>query len=478
MDEFNQEQLIKKDWVPLNKREHLSYIHVVAISIGNLAPHLLFVIIPVLFTPLAQSFYISSLAQTFILLYGSFAGFACAPLVGVYSDSCMFKWGRRRLFIVTGSIFMSLGLLLLTYTESVGEWFSGNKNPLKAQQALFVISYMLTVTAGNIANAPTRTICSDVCPPSQQSLMANLCSVFSALGGILVNLIGGLKIYKYVGSLGQEQFELIVSITLIVISITITVFAAHEEPLKDKVPKVRPFKRIFNAIKTAPTPFWRTAIPYLLAQMSLFQFNFYFSHFMGQDIFGGDNGNNAPSEEKQKYQDGLSWAMMCNIVRFGTQFLYGFLNTKICELIGMRATSVIAYFVLATGFITFFWVKNKYAYIAIVILVGSGYAVAMSVPYAIVSIVAPNEEKGAYLGLLMMCTVIGEILSNFGVGRLFGLIWPNNPRKMIAISSTIGYLASILSFWTIEPKVEKEEYQSVTNSQSEVIPLVSENSKL
>lgn len=476
--DFSSEQLITDDWVPLNKRDHLSYIRVVAISVGNLAPHLLFVIIPVLFTPLAHLFYVSSLAQTFILLYGSLAGFVCAPLVGVYSDSCMYKHGRRRLFIIIGSIFMSLGLLLMTYTESVGKWLSGNKDPLRTQQALFVISYMLTVTAGNIANAPTRTICSDVCPPVQQSLMANLCSVFSALGGILVNLIGGLKIYKYFGNLGQEQFELILSIILIVITITITVFAAREEPLRDRGPKVRPFWRIFNAIRTAPKPFWRTAIPYLLAQMSLFQFNFYFSHFMGQDIFGGDNGQKAPDDMKEKYQNGLSWAMMCNIARFGTQFLYGFLNTKICELIGMRATSVVAYFVLSTGFLCFFWVRNKYIFILIVILVGSGYAVAMSVPYAIVSIVAPNEEKGAYLGLLMMCTVIGEILSNFGVGRFLGLFWPDNPRKMIAVSSVIGYIASVLSFWTIEPKVEKEDYQSITNSQAESIPLNITNPKI
>ncbi|OHT00734.1 major facilitator superfamily transporter [Tritrichomonas foetus] len=455
------EPLIENKWIPLNQRDRLSYLHIMGIGLGNLAPHLLFVIIPTLFTPIAQSLKVSSLAQTFTLFYGSFAGFACAPLVGVYSDACTFRWGRRRIFIVTGSVFMTLGLLLMTYCVDIGKFLSGDKDPLRAQQALFIISYMATVTAGNIANAPTRTICSDVCPPKQQSLMANICSVFSALGGITVNTFGGFKIYSYT-SLGQEQFLLIVSSVLIAFSITVTAIVAKEEPLTVKPPKVRPFKRIFDAIRTMPKPFSRTAIPYLLAQMALFQFNFGFSNFMGSDIFGGDNSAPEGSEAKKAYQNGLSWAMMCNVAKFGTQFLYGFVNHKVCELIGMKATSVAGYITLSAGLITFFWVNNQYPYLAISILVGAGYAVAMSVPYAIVSLVSPQQELGAYLGILMMCTVIGEQLSNFGIGQGFGLIWPNCPRKMIGISCAFGFIAAILSFWTIEPKVpNKSEYQSI-----------------
>lgn len=470
------QQKLLDDWVPLHERSRLSFIHILGIAVGNLAPHLLFVIIPVLFAPLATKLYVSQLAQTFILLYGSFAGFACAPLVGVYSDSCHFKYGRRRIFIVTGSFFMTLGLLLLVYTEPIGEFLSKN-NPLPAQQAIFVISYMLTVTAGNIANAPARTICSDVCPPQQQSLMSNVCSVFFALGGILVNLCGALKLYDYT-SLGQEQFLLVVSACLIVFSITITTIVAREERFTDETPKVRPFRQIFTAIRTVPKPFVRTAIPYLLAQTSLFQFNFYFSQFMGSVIFHGDNGKNASEEAKKRYQNGLSWAMTCNIPRFGTQFLYGFINTKICELIGMKLTSMIAYFVLATGFLLFFFFDNKYVYLGIPVLVGSGYAVAMSVPFAIVSIVAPNVDRGAYLGILMMCTVIGEQISNFGLGQLLGLIWKDDlnarSRNLIGISSIIGYAASFLSYWTIEPRVP---YINPTKASSNEISqsLVSEN---
>ena len=465
----------EKEWVPLCMRDRLSYLHVIGISLGNLGPHLIPVIVPTLLTPMSKEFGISNLALTFILLYGSMAGFVCAPLVGVLSDSCMFKYGRRKLFIIFGSVFMTIGLLVMTFCKQIGNAMEGD-NGNKAKQAMLILSYFFTITAMNIANSPTRTICSDVCPPSQQSLMASLCSVFNALGGVTVNLIGGFKLYQYAKPLNQYQFLLIISSILIAISITVQMLVTKEEPLAHKPPKVRPFYRIFQALKKIFTaenskPFLRTAIPYLLIQMSLFQYNFYFSDFMGTVIFHGDPSADSDSTEYQNYQDGISWAMMCNLGKFVTHFGYGFVNSFFCNLLGMRWVSVIAYGLLTIGLVMFFFIDNKYVYILITALLGTGYAVAMAIPYAIVSLISHPEELGANLGLVFMCTVIGEILSNFGINRLLSIWWDGQPRIMIGISSVIGLIATVLAFWTIEPPPKRQsEYMSITTDYTEETP--------
>lgn len=41
------------------------------------------------------------------------------PVVGVISDSCQSKWGRRRPFLVGGSIIVILSLLIIGWTREI-----------------------------------------------------------------------------------------------------------------------------------------------------------------------------------------------------------------------------------------------------------------------------------------------------------------------------------------------------------------------
>lgn len=86
---------------------------------------------------------------------------------------------------------------------------------------------------------------------------------------------------------------------------------------------------------------------------------------------------------------------------------------------------------------------------------GIGYGTCMSIPYAIAAIGAKssNQDVGVYFGILIVFSCIGEQFSNFSIGSLCGQIWPNNPRILIAISSVFGVLASISSFYIVEPKI-------------------------
>ena len=124
------------------------------------------------------------------------------------------------------------------------------------------------------------------------------------------------------------------------------------------------------------------------------------------------------------------------------------------------------------GLFLFFFVKNRYAFLLIAILPGIGYGTAQSVPYSIASISAKmsNQDIGIYFGILIVFTVIGEQCSNLGIGMCLNLIWPDNPRMMIAISSVIAVAAVLSSLWIIEPVINKpENYESLTtyeNSQN------------
>lgn len=197
----------------------------------------------------------------------------------------------------------------------------------------------------------------------------------------------------------------------------------------------------------------------LLSTMSNYQFSFEFNHFMGKDIYHGDNSNPKRPDLIELYEDGITWSMICGAVRYGSQSLYGLACTKISEKIGFKWASFIGYLFNAFCLSFFFFVNNHYAYLAIVVGPGIGYGTAFSIPYAVAAISAAmnNQDIGIYFGILIVFTVIGEQCSNLLIGNLLRLIWPENPRMMIAISSVVGIVASISSLWIIEPVIEENK---------------------
>lgn len=447
------QQLIKKEWVPLNKRDHLSFIHIVGIAAGTLVANLLWTIIFTLFEPISEKVSLKQWIRTLLLFYGSLAGFVINPILGVYSDALMLKWGRRRIFMLIGSFILILGLLLMIYCQDLGQWMkpSQPKGKNDAEKGLFIVSLLIVFTAGNIIQNPARTLCSDVTPPKQQVLMSNICQVYAGVGGVLTNLVGGLKLYQYV-HMEQEWFILIVCLTISAVCMVITIIVTPEEPLKEKPPTVNPFKLILAALKKMPKPFLRVLIPFTLGNIANYQFGIQFSHFMGHDIFKGENNSDASEEQKNKYQDGISWAMMCNVVYYSFQFIYGFVNTWICNKIGMKMVMIIGLLLLSLGFFAFFFVSNKFAYLAIAIPLGFGNLVYNAVAYAVVSLVIPTEDLAGNFGVLICAGVLGQQISNFGIGSGLGAIWPDNSRMLVGLSSIFAFIGFISAFFMINPK--------------------------
>lgn len=450
-------QSLQSETAPLHLRDKLPFIHILGIASSKLAPNILFMILPTFFQPLSTKLLIPQGWKTVLLFISSFMGFIVSPLIGVYSDSCMFKWGRRRIYIVISLFLMLIGLVLMTYCSEIGKFFKPN-NSLLLEQIIFGFSYEFVVIAGNMIDTPSRAICTDVTPVNQQSLISNVCSVYGALGGIIVSIIGGLSLEKYF-HLSQIQFVLITSTIICTISITITVFVAHEQPLNVKPPKVRPFKKIFQSFKNMPKPISHAIPSFFLIAISYYQYGIQFSHFMAYDVYHGDN-TSSDQEKIDLYDKGIAFAMICSAVRFSAQFIYGFICAKISDWIGFRWTAFFGYTCMTAGLFVFLFVNNRYFYLGISVLVGIGFHTATTVPFSIVSICTTvlKLDFGAYYGIFMMFSVCGEQISNIGLGIGLGKIWPEDPRMLIVISSGFGVISMLLSLWIIEPPEQSHSF--------------------
>jgi len=59
-----------------------------------------------------------------VFVAGPLSGLLAQPLVGVWSDGCKSKFGRRRPFIFGGVVISSLSVCLLGWAKEVAAWFA------------------------------------------------------------------------------------------------------------------------------------------------------------------------------------------------------------------------------------------------------------------------------------------------------------------------------------------------------------------
>lgn len=433
------------DWVPLHKRGKLPFGLIMAIACGNLVPGLMYNIIFALLSPTCSVLNLKPIVEQMLLLAGSLIGFLLAPLLGVLSDGLMLKFGRRRIFVIVGTFLAIVALMLLSFYDKIGETC---KDAFLGKRVIFIVSIILAFISVNTIQSPARVLSSDVTPSKQQSLMANICQFYNGIAPIISNILGGKQVT--VKGLEYTQFLLIISVSISFVAMVICCIFAREEPLKVKPRRINPFKQIYLAFKKMPKPFTRVILPFLFANMAVYQFQIKFTDFMGKDIYQMHAND---YDDKSIYQDGVSFAMLCLVVNNACQLVYSFINAKTIEFIGMRWTMLAGNIIMTGSLISFIWVKQKYVYYALAGLIGISQVIFTAIPYATVSIVIPTEELGNNLGILNCFCVIGQQVSNWGMGCFVDAITSNRrSSKKIGYSAAFAALAAISSIWMLEPK--------------------------
>lgn len=449
-----------EDWVPFCKRDKLPLPLLLGICAATLAGSLLWTIVFALFYPLAARVEMSSTLSTVLLLMGSVIGFFVQPIVGAVGDNCTFKWGRRRIFIISAGILQVVSLLIIMFSDRLAKAKSG-------QQGFLIFGMILVFIAGNLIEGPARTLCSDVTPPNQQVLVSSICGVYRGVGGIFTNLIGALSLYKYT-NLSQEQFILVVCLCVSFVAIVITCIVAHEEQVTEKSAISNPFAALVTAFKGIDSVFIRISIVYLLIMIATYQIGIQLSPFLGEQIYHGKNSDNPNDPLTIAYQKGVSWGMLCNIVSCVTQFLYGFVQSKICDKLGLKVVLIAITLIVGVMYLLFFFIKNRYVFIVMHFPLGLGNVAFYTLPTAVVTLISKPERLGANLALFNCFCVIGQQISNFGIGMGIAKAWPGKPGNLIGISCVFCFLAVIAEFFIVVPKAsEVVSEEGVQGSASE-----------
>ncbi|KAI3817601.1 hypothetical protein L1987_11397 [Smallanthus sonchifolius] len=204
-----------------------------------------------LLTPYIQTLGIGHAFSSFIWLCGPITGLVVQPCVGIWSDKCSSKYGRRRPFIFVGSLMISIAVITIGFSADIGyligdtkEHCSTFKGTRTRAAFVFIIGFWMLDLANNTVQGPARALLADLAGPDQRnSANAIFCS-WMAIGNILGFLSGSSgnwhRWFPFLTSracceaCGNLKAAFLVAVIFLTFCTLVTLYFAKEVPLAPK----------------------------------------------------------------------------------------------------------------------------------------------------------------------------------------------------------------------------------------------------
>ena len=124
---------------------------------------------------------------TIVVFWGTLVAVVVNPLIGAVSDYVTFRMGRRRPFMIIGTV---LNVIVLAAFA-----FAPNLSP-GILLFMFAFLFLLLQFSNNFANSPWSAIIADNVPSQQRGLTAGFNGLFTLLGTIAGSVVAGLIVNK------------------------------------------------------------------------------------------------------------------------------------------------------------------------------------------------------------------------------------------------------------------------------------------
>ncbi|KAH8724737.1 major facilitator superfamily domain-containing protein [Phaeosphaeriaceae sp. PMI808] len=249
-------------------------------------------------SPYLLSLGLSKSMLALVWIAGPLSGVLVQPYVGLKSDNCRLRWGKRRPFIVGGAAATIVSLMVLAWAKEIVGGFLGvfGANPestgVKTSIMLFAVLFVYVLDfAINIIQAGVRAYIVDVAPTHQQE-SANAWLMRSAgIGNIAGYLAGYIKLKDSLSWLGDSQFKILCAIASFIMALTVGVSVTtcqERDPTWDPAPEEQEdgvlafFRGLYRSVSKLPAQIKRVCEVQFLAWIGWFPFLFYITTYVGE----------------------------------------------------------------------------------------------------------------------------------------------------------------------------------------------------
>ncbi|GCE11899.1 MFS transporter [Tengunoibacter tsumagoiensis] len=359
-----------------------------------------------------------------VIAWGTLAAVFVNPLAGALSDYLPFRLGRRRPFMLIGTILNLIVLVVFAFTPN-----------LDRSILLFMLAilYFLLQCSNNFANSPWSAIIADQVPVQQRGFTAGLNGLALLLGTALGSIVAGSIVNKHDAlPVYKNEITLIFLIVAVVqmLFVAYTILTVKETPLPpEQYSPIRfgPFfRKFFFKPSQYPDLSW-VLLARLLVMLGIWAI-FYFLQYYADEVLN-------VSGEKFIGQIFLPLLL---VVALPTSVLAGWLSDrwsrkKLVYISGITMTLVCLLFI--------FWQNTTGALIAAAFF-GIGYGAYTSVDWALVTdTLPPTDEAGKFLGLWSAMGILPQVVGISLGGILLQLLqgFPNHLGYTILFSVTVFY---------------------------------------
>ncbi|WP_234120447.1 MFS transporter [Clostridium hydrogenum] len=351
------------------------------IGLPNLGVGLLWAMNMTLIPMLVATFNVSNSKSAFLITMGSFTGIFVQYLSGLLSDRSHFKMGRRKPFMIMGSIATTIAMCAMPFSKSY--------------LTLFVIAFIFYFSL-NFYQGPYYSLIPETVEENQLGLANGFSKVISVLGGAFIFVTGPI-LWSSSSSLNKNHaLPFLVAAFLGIITVIVTVLLVKEKPIYTEKKNI---KLAFDFYKFP-------------SAMKLFLAMFFI--YMG---YGGITPffvkyciNNLHISE------GTASFSLLLLTMTGAIFAYplGVLSDKIERKKVMLFGSLIFTLSLLGGL----FVTTTSALYIMMCFIGIGFIAIQVTSYSILAEVVPTERLGEFMGIFNFFVSFSQFIS----GNLMGLL--------------------------------------------------------
>jgi len=320
----------------------------------------------------------------------TFAGLLLAmivqPIAGAISDRSGFNWGRRRPYILIGSL---LGVLLLPGIGLFQSYF-----------ALFIIYCLLQMTS-NVAQGTYQAFIPDLVPQDRKGLASGVKSLLEIIGGIAIVRLIGYFMGKYVPGEGVIWLWLVLGVLAAVLlgAMLATIIMVKEPPSRKNGEQLSVWKTLSQSFKVDVRKD-RDFIVFLVSRLLIFMALATiqtFTLFYLRDVIGLAN----PATATADLLIAVGVGMLLAVYPAG----------RLSDRIGRRPVVISSGLVGAGGILVIFFSTSYGVVIAGGAIIGTATGAFMSSNWALATDLVPGGEEARYLGLTNMATAGGAALA-------------------------------------------------------------------
>jgi MFS family permease len=344
-----------------------------------------------------------------VLVGGTLAAFLVNPLTGSLSDYIKSKLGRRRPFMIAGTI---VNVLVLVAFAFVGQNFV--RTPLSVPSITsMALLFLALEISNNFANAPWSAIIADKVPPNQRGSASGWFGIMTLLGTIAGFLFAGTLVTygnQKIDDTFRANFAHQIFIFYLALAavqgtlVLITVLTVKEQPSLNPPPFTwSDFLKRFRLEARRYPDFTWVLLTRVLVMTGIWAVNNFLLYYFG-DILKLQNASGTLSTEFFPIVLGSSLI---------TTFLGGVLSDRYGRKImvyisGAMMTITCLLFIIAST------LNTSAAFLAAIIagaFFGLGYGAYTSVDWALATDVLPSAEQyGKDMGIWSAAGIIPQVL--------------------------------------------------------------------